>query len=118
MIKPRPIVFVANGSKKSTREVSDEWEKLKKSLKDYQIDLKKKLVDFEEWANIIGEKGIPNAREEHEKMKAYRKEVLSSISFGREAGEFLESYNGEFKNIYSKIMEIIKELVRKQKKLK
>ncbi|GFX38283.1 hypothetical protein TNCV_3813291 [Trichonephila clavipes] len=67
--------FVENGSKKSTREVSDDWEKLKKSLKEQQIDLKKKLVDFEEWANIIGEKGIPNAREEHEKLKAYRKEV-------------------------------------------
>ncbi|GFY72809.1 hypothetical protein TNIN_176671 [Trichonephila inaurata madagascariensis] len=65
--------FLENESKKSTREVSDEWEKLKKSLKDKPDRPQKKLVRFlEEWANIIGEKGIPNARE-HEKMKAYRK---------------------------------------------
>ncbi|GFY73253.1 uncharacterized protein TNIN_447021 [Trichonephila inaurata madagascariensis] len=102
--------FLEYGRKKSTRGVSDDFEKVKKNLKDNEIYLKKKYVDMEEWVKTIIAKGRNNAPEEVEKLKSFYRELTNSMDFGIESEAFLEMYNGELKDVYkmtrNKILEI------------
>ncbi|GFX38295.1 uncharacterized protein TNCV_3813411 [Trichonephila clavipes] len=104
--------FLEYEKKKSTRGVSDDFEKVKKSLKDNQMYLKKKYVDFEELVKTIIAKGRNNAPEEMEQLRSFYREIASSMDFGREAAVFLEQYNGELKNVYKMTRDKVLEISR------
>ncbi|GFR10051.1 uncharacterized protein TNCT_267871 [Trichonephila clavata] len=104
--------FLEYERKKSARGVSDDWEKVKKNLLDNQTYLKKKYVDFEEWVKTVIANGKDNAAQEFEKVKSFYHEVIKDKTFGREAGEFLENYNGELKKVFENIRGKILEIAR------
>ncbi|PRD21833.1 UNVERIFIED_CONTAM: hypothetical protein NCL1_50709 [Trichonephila clavipes] len=102
-------------SKRSARGVPGDWDKVENYLKNDQMYLKKKFVDFEEWVKGVIANGKSKSMDEMEKIKTYIEEIYDSKGFGRKAGDFLKDYNEEVTNVHGKMMKKIIEMSKAPK---